>query len=138
MQVRKCYQKIVVFLVVLVMGISIGAIAFVSANTQNDPSKSPVPDYPKNKSGLTYGSSLYSPSQDKDPDLIKAYGVDGTLGYVRSKDLHNDVVPKTPEEALAQQAKDSVDKEIPLYDVEGKKVIGKFRISSSDSSNKIK
>jgi hypothetical protein len=85
--------------------------------------------FQNNENGQTYGSGLDATSPDSEPDLIKAYGVDGTIGYVRSKDLIGEM-PKTPEEALSKQrrmAPGSVH-QIPLYDVDGKKVIGVFKV----------
>jgi hypothetical protein len=118
------------FAVILVFGISVGNIAFSASKNSGNEGSSPAPVYPKNESGQTYGSGLESTSPDTDPDLIKAYGVDGTLGYVQSADLIEEM-PKSPEEALKIQAKGIQDKEIPLYDVSGKKVIGKFKIKAS-------
>lgn len=62
-----------------------------------------------------------------DPELIPAYGVDGTLGYVKSKDLSGEI-PKTPEEALSIQRTQSDGFEIPLYDEDGQTVIGVFKV----------
>jgi hypothetical protein len=62
-------------------------------------------------------------------DLIKAYGVDGTIGYVGSTDLRGDE-PKNPEEAIAMQKQRVASgvRKIPLYDVSGKTVIGEFHV----------
>lgn len=88
-------------------------------------------NYPKNKQGLTYGSSADTLIYGKEPDLIKAYGIDGTLGYVKKEDLHTPM-PKTPEEAL-KLIKEAKDIEIPLYDINGETVIGTFLLGSGSS-----
>jgi hypothetical protein len=62
------------------------------------------------------------------PDLISAVGVDGTHGYVLKKDLDGEQ-PKTLEEALAiQKNRPASGRDIPLYDVDGKTIIGVFHI----------
>lgn len=89
------------------------------------------PQYEKNSNGQTYGSASLAANLNEQPDLIDALGVDGTRGYVYKKDL-NDEVPKTVQEALQQQAmalKSSGNRQIPLYDKDGKTVIGVFEIS---------
>ncbi|OPX85589.1 MAG: hypothetical protein A4E53_03398 [Pelotomaculum sp. PtaB.Bin104] len=112
--------------IALVTGIIAGA--FGSGYAIAKSVSAPVHVFPKNESGMTYGSDLDVTSIDEEPDLILAYGVDGTLGYVLFKDLEGEK-PKTPQEALAQQSKngDKV-RQIPLYAVDGKTVIGVFNI----------
>lgn len=87
--------------------------------------------YLKNEYGETYGSAAdVNYNGGKEPDLIIAVGTDGkTVGYVRSSDL-NDFQPKNPKEALEYMAKHKGYRIIPLYDYNGKKVIGEFRIGS--------
>lgn len=94
-----------------------------------------APVYPKNSNGQTYGSSLHAPSPDEEPDLIQAYGVDGNIGYVYKKDLDGDM-PKTPEEAIRKQKSAPDHRIIPLYDVDGKTVIGKFKVWKGDGKVK--
>lgn len=117
-----------IFPVFLIAGILVGAVVFASANTYLNQGLAPAPVYPVNESGQTYGSGLYATSPETEPDLMKAYGVDGTLGYVLSVDLIGEM-PKTPEEAIAQQKKTAGKvRLIPLYDIDGKKIIGEFAI----------
>lgn len=87
------------------------------------------PEFPKNENGQTYGSSADAISPYTEPDLIIAHGVDGTIGYVMKKDLDGEM-PRTPEEALANQRNAPASRTIPLYDVDGKTVIGEFKISN--------
>ncbi|TJY40812.1 hypothetical protein E5161_16875 [Cohnella pontilimi] len=84
--------------------------------------------FPKNANGQTYGSASDASTPETEPDLIRAYGVDGTVGYVLKKDLDGEM-PKTPEEALAMQKnRHPGGRDIPLYDVDGQTVIGVFHI----------
>ena len=54
--------------------------------------------------------------------------MDGTIGYVLSTELKGEI-PKTPQEALGQQrSRAGKVSPIPLYDVDGKTVIGIFHI----------
>jgi hypothetical protein len=87
------------------------------------------PDYKKNQSGETDGS-LADAGVDADaPALVDAMGVDGVKGYVRSKDLIPPM-PKTPEEALASQARNK-ERRIALYEVDGKTQIGEFVVGGT-------
>lgn len=123
-------QKIVIGMA-FIAGIAVGTIGLGQAIASSESSSVPkdVQIYQKNENGETYGSSLNARPQDKLPDLISAVGVDGTSGYVRASDLFG-AMPKTPEEALAQQSKRKVGeiRKIPLYDVDGKTVIGEFNV----------
>jgi hypothetical protein len=86
------------------------------------------PPYPRNASGQTYGSALCASSPSTESDLIKAEGVGGIVGYVRKVDLEEPMA-KTPEEALARQrSRAGKARTIPLYAVNGKTVIGIFRV----------
>ncbi|MDQ8739175.1 hypothetical protein [Paenibacillus sp. LHD-38] len=90
-----------------------------------------VPDYPVNEQGQTYGNGPFPPGPVQEPDLIGAEGVDGTMGYVLRKDLVGEQ-PNTPEEALAiQKSRPPGGHDIPLYDVDGKTVIGVFHIGGN-------
>lgn len=121
------------FLVVIVAGMLVGTIAYGSANyiLSND-KKKPSPNYPKNASGETYGSSLDAKENEKEPDLIRAEGEDGTIGYVRLSELEGPA-PKNPQEALALQAQ-KTDRYVNLYESDGKTVIGRFKIDAPNKS----
>ncbi len=128
MQFKRVGVKAKVVSAALFSGLVIGALGSGSA-LGLDKGPAPVPTFPKNENGQTYGSGLDATSPDTEPDLIKAYGVDGTIGYVRSVDLRGEL-PKTPDEAAAltkQRIAEGV-RQIPLYDVDGKTVIGKFNV----------
>lgn len=98
-------------------------------------------DWGVNAAGETYGVTKAGSGM---PDLLAAYGTDGTLGYVRTLDLRSagsDLAATSLEEALGQprggaeyQHGDSVDPQfadsgpsIPLYESDGVTVIGEFR-----------
>lgn len=113
------------------MGLAVGigaVIAFSAVTGANDGLRVDGPssptEFPRNESGLTYGSALDATSPENEPDLIEAIGIDGTSGYVMKKDLE-EPTPSNPEEAA--RLKRTL-RTIPLYDVEGKKVIGEFEI----------
>ncbi|QTH41063.1 hypothetical protein J4772_26420 [Cohnella sp. LGH] len=88
-----------------------------------------ITSYATNENGETYGAAGISAVLGTDPDLILAYGEDGTLGYVRSSDLN--WKPTTPQEALRHQSS-SISKNIPLYDYNGKLVIGSFELEPGE------
>lgn len=105
-----------------------------TTDTYPNQSPAPAPVFPRNESGQTYGSDLGATSRDTVPDLIKAIGVDGTQGYLRSEDVY-EVPPKTPEEALARQRnREGSIRQIPLYAVDGKTVVGVFKIASEQGT----
>ena len=86
-----------------------------------------------NSSGETFGSELAATSYEDRPDLIAAVGVDGISGYVRKTDLDGDM-PNSPEEAVKLMHSPEylyTARVVPLYDSEGKKVIGEFEIGSA-------
>lgn len=81
--------------------------------------------YPVNNDGLTYGYDIYTMPASQSPDLMAAYGMNGTFGYVKASDYESN--PRTPEEAIKQQ-KSNKGKIIYLYDKDGKTIIGVFDI----------
>lgn len=91
-----------------------------------------TPNYPINEQGQTYGRAPFPPGPTQEPDLIKATGENGVEGYVKSSDLSPSV--SSPEEAIAFQKSISATgyRSIPLYELDGKTVIGEFRLYSSN------
>lgn len=80
----------------------------------------------RNENGEVYGSDLFLSEIGVHPDLIRAVGIDGTVGYVRAEDLDDGV--STPTEAIvAMQTKQSI--LVPLYKSDGETVIGSFLLS---------
>ena len=63
--------------------------------------------------------------------MIAAEGIDGTFGYVSLDDLYDEKnQPQSPEEVARYMSKKNSRsfRMIPLYDADGKTVIGKYRI----------
>jgi hypothetical protein len=130
MRVYSTAIRIVIIGVVFVIGLVAGTMTLDSteAKTNINPSNAQVSGFPKNKNGQTYGSSADAISPYTEPYLIKAQGVNGTIGYVLKTDL-DDKMPRNPAEALAlQKSRPAGGRDIPLYDVEGNTVIGVFHI----------
>ena len=105
-------------------------VGYTTRSTTASPNaqfKSPSRSIQINAAGETFGSSAYAESLEDEPDLVLAEGVGGMVGYVKSSDL-NSGAAKSPEEA----AKSTIDKNtrfIPLYESDGKTVIGRFKIA---------
>ena len=121
--------KLLTISIALIAGLVAGSFSYgatsTKANTLPDQSSQDLaPAHGVNQNGETYGLD-----DDQRPDLILATGVDGTDGYIKLKDLNKDQ-PNNPEEAVAymEKIKNSAPKNIPLYDVDGKTVIGEFKI----------
>lgn len=91
----------------------------------------PNPKFPKNASGETYGSGGGLSPFERKPDLIKARGVNGKTGYIRQTEADGDM-PKSLEEALAQQAKREI-RVINVYESDGKTIIDKFEIKPASN-----
>ncbi|ADL07111.1 M56 family metallopeptidase [Thermosediminibacter oceani] len=122
-------------LAIVLLGAILAGAVETSALERKGSSESALPkpkeisnyQYRVNEYGETYGPAIYAEVLGEEPDLIAAIGIDGTFGYVRSSDL-NPPDPRTPEEAVAQN--NLGDKLIPLYDKDGRTVIGQFKIVS--------
>ena len=129
MNIKSLTGKTMIISVAIVGGLIVGSLGInqVTASSLKNQGEASAPHYEKNASGQTYGSELYATSLETQPDLILAEGEDGTTGYVRSEDLNGDE-PKSPEEALAKQKMAASFRTIPLYDADGKTVIGKFKV----------
>ncbi|WP_028608384.1 hypothetical protein [Paenibacillus harenae] len=106
-----------------------------SLNNVHEVEKS-IPDYPTNEQGQTFGSGPFPAGEVKEPDLIMAEGENGVVGYVKSSDLVPSV--SSPEEALAHNKlmKELGYKSLPLYEADGKTIIGEFRMYSSTNGDK--
>lgn len=93
-----------------------------------------TPAYPTNEQGQTYGEGPLLPGKTQEPDLIKAENEDGIEGYIKSSDLESGAT--TIEEALQYQESinSSELRSIPLYKLDGKTIIGEFKIGSTQSN----
>ena len=142
MRFQKLHKtKIFTVGIALVAGIIAGSFTFSSIPAlANKPSNSITvqeassPKFKVNKNGETYGSIKDVTVAGQEPTLILAEGIDGTVGYARFADM-NGPQPKNPEEAVAYMKKmeNSVPRNIPLYDVDGKTVIGKYKIDAASN-----
>ncbi|CCC86299.1 hypothetical protein PPM_p0149 (plasmid) [Paenibacillus polymyxa M1] len=108
----------------------LNADANISAKNRSNVDEN-LPNYSINKEGQTYGHGPYPSGSKHGPDLIKAEGENGVIGYVKSSDMETSV--SSPEEALTDQKsiKNAGYKSIPLYDSDGTTVIGEFKMYSS-------
>ena len=90
----------------------------------------PVPDWPVNANGQTYGVQGGSAIA---PDLVLVHTLDMKLAYVFSKDLEaaESSNAKTPEEAIeGMNAHEGTYIDVLAYESDGTTVIGVFRIGS--------
>lgn len=119
MRVKHFSTRALLIVVTLVIGLlSVTMVAMASRTN---------PPFPKNQNGQTYGSAMNVTSVNELPNLIKACDSHGNIGYVWATDVLGEA-PKSPQEAVAQNSKSEVVRQIPLYDVDGKTVIGSFNI----------
>lgn len=91
--------------------------------------------YPRNNLGETYGSALfygYGRGYGFSPVLVAAVGTGGVHGYVREADLNPYL--DTRKDAVDYMSKLEKNRVLPLYDKDGKKVIGTFVLDGSFTS----
>jgi hypothetical protein len=122
-----------ILVALVAVGVGAGAMAYAATTSDDDRVDNDKPGrvYPVNERGITYGSALGANSPADEPDLILAYGVDGTLGYVLKTDLYGED-PASPEVAAARATTQRVS--IPLYAEDGTTVIGEFVLEGGKSS----
>ncbi|SHN82689.1 hypothetical protein SAMN04487896_5138 [Paenibacillus sp. ov031] len=117
--------KLITVGVIFALGIGIGVYGWGAASANTSPSEDQMEI---NDKGETYGSFVYH--DGKEIDLVKAIGVNGTEGYIKTSDMNQDL-PQTPEEAIQSMNELKVDKYINLYD-SNENIIGKFLLESSE------
>ena len=90
-----------------------------------------APQYSVNENGQTYGEGPFPAGKDQEPDLIKAIGENGVVGYIKNSDVTASV--SSPEEAIAHQKEieEIGYQSIPLYESDGTTVIGEYRLYPS-------
>ena len=128
-------NKILVSIVLILMLLGMCAVVIYGFN-QSDGEKLIVPDieyvidngYPKNERGETYGPNIEGKA---DPDLLLAEGQDGTVGYIRQKEMLD--VADSVQEALMSKPQN---KEINLYLQDGSTVIGTFIVEQGNAYEK--
>ncbi|MGX1828718.1 hypothetical protein ACWIE6_10710 [Paenibacillus taichungensis] len=119
--------KLITVGVTVALGVGIGVYGWGAASADTSPSEDQM-EIKINDKGETYGSFVYH--DETKLDLVKAIGVDGTEGYIKTSDMNQDL-PRTPEEAIQSMNEPKVDKYINLYD-SNENVIGKFLLESSE------
>lgn len=123
--------RLVICIVTLAAGVTVGAVAASAASADPQPkppskSQALAPHYPRNASGMTYGSNRDATSPDNLPDLILAITTNGKEGYVKRLDLLG-TMPKNPQDAVRMQSTPNLhNRHIPVYDQSGNTVIGEF------------
>lgn len=78
-------------------------------------------EWATNDSGSTFGQENYRGT----PDLVAVTATNGRQGYVYARKLAQPS-PSSPAEALAWQAGPQVTAQVPVYESDGKTVIGEF------------
>ncbi|CEN75069.1 beta-lactamase inducer [[Clostridium] sordellii] len=85
-----------------------------------------------NDNGETYGTYIdKGDGEYEEPDLMAVIGVNDVEGYVKKVDLYDEEnQPNNPEEAIAYMEKREKEgpRLIPVYEKDGKTVIGEYRI----------
>ncbi|MEN0084656.1 MAG: hypothetical protein AAGC66_07800 [Leifsonia sp.] len=116
-----------------------GWIALPGTDPSASASYAPIPNWPKNAHGQTYGSQGSSPIA---PDLLLVEGEDATgkpiSGYVNSRELaeaeNGGPQPTSPAQALKQQQerlkKYPHGQWLPVYTSDGETQIGRFLVGS--------
>lgn len=113
-----------------------GQVKFYNGNGYNTYTCNSSPNVQKyslkkfmvNENGLTYGSDFYSTCVSDSPDLILAEGKNGIVGYVKYSDLNKYENVDTPVEIFCYQNNMLNQREIPVYDKDGEKVVDYFII----------
>jgi hypothetical protein len=78
-------------------------------------------DWGVNDTGHTYGAS----NDRGDPDLVPVFATNGRTGYAYNRDL-NEPSPTSPKEAVAWSNAPLVTVHIPVYQSDGKTLVGEF------------
>jgi hypothetical protein len=105
-----------------------GALVGILILTSTVATGAPVPSYPRNGKGQTYGSAVDAPSLQEEPDLILVMMADGRQGYVLRTDLEGPL-PKNPAEAVAmQQSAGNAPRSVRVYAVDGTTQLGSFAV----------
>lgn len=121
-------------------GASMAAASGGTASSNLSSQTKPAPEYSRNANGNTYGFVKDSLSPETEPDLIAALTTDGKRGYVSKAEL--DVANgttasrefKSPEDAVKwMETEGRADRSIPVYESDGKTVIGEFTVVGSDT-----
>ena len=128
----KNIHKTRLFRLCIVLIVLIVVLPTIATATIQEPTNETIPQYQVNECGLTYGSGLSACSFETEPDLIRAMGENGIVGYVYAVELRGPM-PSNPEEAIELMAKHgSEPRFIPLYESDGQTVIGRFIVGGGE------
>lgn len=85
----------------------------------------------RNQNGEIYGSEVFLNQIGVEPDLIKAVGRNGVIGYVKADDL-DAVYATCPEEAIEFSGNNHSNRVIMLYAEDGETVLGDYVIDNTN------
>ena len=130
---RHVRRSVVIVLGALTLGVSIGAAVSseIGGASSGPAGMTPGATFPRNASGLTYGSALGALGEAGVPDLILVVATNGKQGYVYRSALNaaDGSTVSSPRGAAAWTAGGaSVSHTIPVYAEDGTTVIGVFKV----------
>lgn len=131
MKLKFCVMGLAVS--VLVAGYGISAISSADDSGKISKTIDTIRGYfETNDNGETYGTYIDKGDGEwEEPDLMAVVGLNDVEGYVRKVDLYDEEnQPNNPEEAIAYMKKREKEgpRIIPVYEKDGKTVIGEYRI----------
>ena len=126
----------------LIVGIGIGTYS-VMLSSANNGDTVPYPqirqEFPVNENGQTYGEAANCFQPEEFPDLVGVHATNGKGGYAYYTDLYDESLPSTIEEAKKLNEQGIFKIYIPVYESDGKTVIGEFGISiNSENAGVVK
>lgn len=118
---------------VLIVGYGISTTSSANGNVKIHKTIDTIRGYfETNDNGETYGTYIDKGDGEwQEPDLMAVVGLNDVEGYVRKVDLYDEKnQPNNPEEAIAYMKKREKEgpRIIPVYEKDGKTVIGEYRI----------
>ena len=132
-QPTKKHSSVIISVLSISLSIIFVVISFLYFKSNNTNTSITSINFLTNKDGKSYGKVAQNIILNE-PDLILAVGTNGKEGYIKKTDLYANE-PKTPEEAIRIQedkiTNNNLIRYIPLYEIDGKTVIGEFKIDSS-------
>ncbi len=118
---------------VSILGYGISIINSESSSSMPSKTIDTIRGYFKtNQSGETYGTYIDKGNgESEEPDLMAVIGLNNVEGYVKKADLYDEAnQPNNPKEAIAYMKKREQEgpRIIPVYEEDGKTVIGEYRL----------
>jgi len=124
-RIRPIFTSVSVAIACLIVGLFVGGVlsSTIGFGDSGADAEITIPALRQNQDGLTYGSAANALTPDDEPDLISVVADDNvTTGYVYKDELNDDLAV-SPEEAVNRP-----DRTIPVYESDGKTVVGSFTI----------